>query len=81
MPGTGWHQSSGDRQLPDRSVRGMLLADLGAEVIKLEPREGGDPFRGWEEHGYSSNFRSVNRNKRSIAARSAKVDRGRAIML
>jgi crotonobetainyl-CoA:carnitine CoA-transferase CaiB-like acyl-CoA transferase len=45
----------------------MLLADLGAEVIKVEARDGGDPFRGWEEHGYSSNFRCVNRNKRSIA--------------
>jgi crotonobetainyl-CoA:carnitine CoA-transferase CaiB-like acyl-CoA transferase len=45
---------------------GMLLADFGAEVIKVEPLERGDPFRGW---GTLDNpfFRSVNRNKKSVA--------------
>jgi formyl-CoA transferase len=45
---------------------GMLLADFGAEVIKIEPPEKGDPFRGW---GTLDNpfFRSVNRNKKSVA--------------
>jgi crotonobetainyl-CoA:carnitine CoA-transferase CaiB-like acyl-CoA transferase len=45
---------------------GMLLADFGAEVIKIEPPERGDPFRGW---GTLDNpfFRSVNRNKKSVA--------------
>jgi formyl-CoA transferase len=44
---------------------GMLLADFGAEVIKIEPPERGDPFRGW---GTRDNpfFRSVNRNKKSV---------------
>lgn len=49
---------------------GMLLGDLGAEVIKLEEPEHGDdsrafgpPFSG----GESAYFLSVNRNKRSIA--------------
>jgi formyl-CoA transferase len=43
----------------------MLLADFGAEVIKIEPPVTGDPFRGW---GAVDNpfFRSVNRNKKSI---------------
>lgn len=44
----------------------MLLADLGAEVIKVEENFSGDPFRGWEEKGYSSTFCSVNRNKKSV---------------
>jgi crotonobetainyl-CoA:carnitine CoA-transferase CaiB-like acyl-CoA transferase len=47
----------------------MLLADLGAEVIKLEPFEGDDtrglgpPFR----DGMSAYFACCNRNKRSLA--------------
>src|SRR4051812_12359519 len=58
----------------------MLLADMGAEVIKVEPRDGGDPFRGWEEHGYSSHFRSVNRNKQSITL-DLQTKTGREILL
>lgn len=46
---------------------GMLLADMGADVIKVEPREG-DMLRQWPpfRDGYSENFASLNRNKRSI---------------
>ncbi|MDP3239413.1 MAG: CoA transferase [Reyranella sp.] len=46
---------------------GMLLADLGAEVIKVEPPEG-DMMRQWPpiNEGYSENFASINRNKRSV---------------
>ena len=58
----------------------MLLGDMGAQVIKVEPRDGGDPFRGWEEHGYSSHFRCVNRNKRSITL-DLQTDEGREILL
>lgn len=46
---------------------GMMLADLGAEVIKIESPEGGDPFRGWGAADYSATFGSVNRNKKSVA--------------
>ncbi len=44
---------------------GMLLADFGAQVIKIEPPQTGDPFRGW---GGADNpfFQSVNRNKKSV---------------
>ena len=47
---------------------GMLLADFGADVIKVEPPEG-DAMRTWPplNHGYSENFASLNRGKRSIA--------------
>lgn len=45
----------------------MLLADMGADVVKVEPREG-DGLRQWPPitGGYSENFASVNRNKRSV---------------
>ncbi|MFH1556749.1 MAG: CoA transferase [Pseudomonadota bacterium] len=47
---------------------GMLLADMGADVIKVERPEG-DGMRQWPpiSGGFSENFASVNRNKRSIA--------------
>ena len=46
----------------------MFLADMGAEVIKIEDPRGGDPVRhqGEERNGYSLYFASFNRNKRSI---------------
>ncbi|WP_322106995.1 CoA transferase [Paraburkholderia sp. J41] len=47
---------------------GMLLADLGADVIKVEHPAGGDTLRAWPPitDGYSENFASLNRNKRSV---------------
>lgn len=47
---------------------GMLLADMGADVIKIENPLGGDTLRSWPPHsdGYSENFASLNRNKRSV---------------
>ena len=46
----------------------MLLADMGAAVVKIENTGGGDPFRKWaqEPRMYSPLFRSYNRNKRSM---------------
>src|SRR5262245_5845262 len=53
---------------------GSLLADLGADVVKVENPAGGDGMRGWpplssKDGGpaFSENFAAVNRNKRSIA--------------
>lgn len=49
----------------------MTLADLGAHVIKVERPEHGDDTRGWgppfADDGQSAYFRSINRNKLSIA--------------
>jgi crotonobetainyl-CoA:carnitine CoA-transferase CaiB-like acyl-CoA transferase len=45
---------------------GMLMGDLGAEVVKIEAPDGGDPFRGWGRVEYSPTFGSVNRNKKSV---------------
>src|SRR6201997_2370693 len=47
----------------------MLLADMGADVIKVEHPKGGDSMRQWPpiNNGYSENFASLNRNKRSVA--------------
>jgi crotonobetainyl-CoA:carnitine CoA-transferase CaiB-like acyl-CoA transferase len=46
----------------------MLLADYGAEVVKVEPPEG-DAMRQWPpvNGGYSENFASINRGKKSVA--------------
>lgn len=52
---------------------GSLLADLGADVAKVERPDGGDDMRRWPPltegpagERYSENFASINRNKRSI---------------
>jgi crotonobetainyl-CoA:carnitine CoA-transferase CaiB-like acyl-CoA transferase len=47
---------------------GMLLADFGAEVVKVEPPEG-DAMRQWPpvNGGYSENFAALNRGKKSVA--------------
>ena len=46
----------------------MLLADMGAAVVKIENTNGGDPFRKWgrEPRMYSPLFRSYNGNKRAM---------------
>ncbi|HLG72861.1 MAG TPA: CaiB/BaiF CoA-transferase family protein [Chloroflexota bacterium] len=43
-----------------------LLADLGADVIKVEQPGAGDPFRTFSGGGYSPHFVAYNVNKRSI---------------
>ncbi len=45
---------------------GMMLADLGADVIKVESPDG-DPYRVYHGGQYSAHFQAYNRNKRSLA--------------
>lgn len=45
---------------------GMHLADLGADVIKVERPGTGDPFRAFKGGLYSPHYQTYNRNKRSI---------------
>jgi formyl-CoA transferase len=61
---------------------GMLLADLGAEVIKVENPRGGDFSRqtGPFLSGESSGFMALNRNKKSLTL-DLKSSRGRALFL
>jgi len=44
----------------------VLLADMGAEVVKVENPKGGDPFRGWDLGGDQPNFWAYNRGKKSV---------------
>ena len=61
---------------------GMLLGDMGADVIKIEPRRFGDMIRNTSPHlqGESANYIAINRNKRSIAI-DLKQAAGRDIVL
>jgi crotonobetainyl-CoA:carnitine CoA-transferase CaiB-like acyl-CoA transferase len=61
-------------------LAGQLLADLGAAVIKVENRDGGDPFRNYHGGNYSGHFLSYNRNKRSITL-DLRTERGKQILL
>ena len=58
----------------------MLLADQGAEVIKVENPKGGDLFRSWRGGTYSAQFGAYNRNKRSMAL-NLRHEEGRSILL
>ena len=52
----------------------MFLADLGADVIKVERPGTGDPFRAFKGGLYSPHFQTYNRNKRSIALDTAQAE-------
>jgi crotonobetainyl-CoA:carnitine CoA-transferase CaiB-like acyl-CoA transferase len=58
-----------------------LLADMGAEVIKVERPGVGDVIRGWDSvvRGLSSGFVWLNRNKRSLTV-DVKQQKGKAIL-
>jgi crotonobetainyl-CoA:carnitine CoA-transferase CaiB-like acyl-CoA transferase len=59
----------------------MFLADMGADVIKVEDPDGGDPVRhqGEAVNGYSLYFASFNRNKRSITL-NLRTEEGKQVL-
>lgn len=60
----------------------MLLADMGADVIKIEDPDGGDYMR-WTPplvNGQSALFNALNRNKRSLTL-NLKSEAGREVLL
>jgi len=60
----------------------MLLADMGADVIKVEPPPLGDDSRQWGPPfigGISTYFLSINRNKKSLGL-NLKTEQGRRIL-
>ena len=60
---------------------GTILGYFGAEVIKIEPPEGGDPIRGWREmrDGTSLWWASVARNKKCVTL-DLRTERGRELL-
>jgi formyl-CoA transferase len=61
---------------------GRLLADFGAEVIKVERPVTGDELRNWRLYAGSTSmlFRAINRNKKSIVL-DLRTDEGKAAVL
>lgn len=51
----------------------MLLADLGADVVKVE-QPAGDPFRAFRGGLYSPHYQTYNRNKKSVTLDTRKAD-------
>ena len=60
---------------------GRMLAEFGAEVIKIEPPGSGDPLRQWRKlhRGTSLWWYVQNRNKKSVTA-NLRVEEGQEIM-
>ncbi|HUN94536.1 MAG TPA: CaiB/BaiF CoA-transferase family protein [Burkholderiaceae bacterium] len=64
-------------------ICGMMLADLGAEVVKIEKFPGGDDARQYQKPGDSEmppSFRMINRGKRSLSL-DVRTPQGRAVLL
>ena len=57
----------------------LLLADFGAEVIKIEPPEG-DPLRDWLVNGVATNWKVYARNKKSVCLNLRKSE-AKALLL
>jgi crotonobetainyl-CoA:carnitine CoA-transferase CaiB-like acyl-CoA transferase len=63
-------------------VAGLILAELGARVVKVENPEGGDDARNWGPpfmHGAAGMFQAINRNKLSVTV-DLKSDAERATL-
>jgi crotonobetainyl-CoA:carnitine CoA-transferase CaiB-like acyl-CoA transferase len=60
---------------------GQLLGDYGADVVKVEPPDGGDPMRHWGEtlDGHGLWWPTIGRNKRSVVA-DLRTEDGQALV-
>jgi crotonobetainyl-CoA:carnitine CoA-transferase CaiB-like acyl-CoA transferase len=70
-------------QIMSGPTAGLMLADLGADVIKVEKLPGGDDSRGYTDprvNGVSAPFLMMNRNKRGLAL-NLKQAQGREVLL
>src|SRR5438105_6183717 len=56
------------------------LADFGAEILKIEDPQKGDPLRAWQSNGVSVHWKLYARNKKSVAL-SLREPRGRDLLL
>src|SRR5437588_9161671 len=56
------------------------LADFGAEVLKIEDPQKGDPLRAWQTNGVSVHWKLYARNKKSVAL-SLRDPRGRDLLV
>jgi crotonobetainyl-CoA:carnitine CoA-transferase CaiB-like acyl-CoA transferase len=52
----------------------MFLGDMGADVVKIERPETGDPFRAFKGGLYSPHFQTYKRNKRSVTLDTRQAD-------
>jgi crotonobetainyl-CoA:carnitine CoA-transferase CaiB-like acyl-CoA transferase len=57
-----------------------VLADFGADVIKVEREDSGDDLRNWREQGHAIYWKVYGRNKRSLVL-DLRSDAGRATLL
>jgi crotonobetainyl-CoA:carnitine CoA-transferase CaiB-like acyl-CoA transferase len=85
LPLSGSQSATGPEQRLTENMAGpfctMILADLGAEIVKLERPGKGDAVRAWGD-GSERNpyFRYINRNKKGITL-DYKQPEGRALFL
>src|ERR1043165_954588 len=61
-------------------VAGLLLADFGADVVKVEQPGTGDPLRQWTADGQPFWWKVYARNKRYITL-NLKSEQGKALLL
>jgi formyl-CoA transferase len=62
------------------NVLSVALADLGAEVIKVETPRGGDELRAWRTDGVSTHWKAYARGKKSLAV-DLRSEEGKSVLL
>ncbi len=65
-------------RLVSGNMASLVLADFGAEVLKIEDPKKGDPLRAWQTKGVSVHWKVYARNKKSVAL-DLRAPRGREL--